>query len=137
MICGLDLHAPERRLELHYPDVVAHPTLNRVVQVLDRKRYGRAPRSAEPLDIPTQSLVVRVDDTTKWVPNNCLNEDEERDLVKKFEYRIPHSITQPCDSVSAYPAADRIDDEDVESEDEFSVPLSVALEERYGPWRRH
>ena len=42
------LHAPERRLELDYPDVVAHPTLNRVVQVMDRKRYGRAPRSAKP-----------------------------------------------------------------------------------------
>ena len=34
------LHALERRLELDYPDVVAHPILNRVVQVLDRKRYG-------------------------------------------------------------------------------------------------
>ena len=131
------LHAPERRLELDYPDVVAHPTLNRVVQVLDRKRYGRAPRSAEPLDIPAQYLVVRVDGTTEWVPHNRLNEDEERELVKKFEYRFPRSITQPCDSVSAYPAADRIDDEGVESDDEVNVPLAVALEERYGPRRRH
>ena len=48
------MHAPERRLELDYPDVVLHPTLNRVVHVLDRKRYGRAPRSAGPLDIPAQ-----------------------------------------------------------------------------------
>ena len=79
------LHAPERRLELDYPDAVAHPTLSRVVQVLDRKRYGRAPRSAEPLDIPAQYLVVRVDGTTEWVPHNHLNEDEERELVKKFE----------------------------------------------------
>ena len=131
------LHAPERRLELDYPDVVAHPILNRVVQVLDRKRYGRAPRSAEPLDIPAQYPVVRVDGTTEWVPHNRLNEGDERELVKKFEYRFPRSITQPCDSVSAYPAADRIDDEDVESDDEVNVPLAVALEERYGPRRRH
>ena len=40
------LHAPECRVELDYPDFVAHPTLNRVIQVLDRKRYGRAPRNA-------------------------------------------------------------------------------------------
>ena len=104
------LHAPERRLELDYPDVVAHPSLNRVVNVLDRNRYGRASRSAKALDIPAQYLAVRVDGTTEWIPHKCLNEDEERELVKEFEYRFPRSITQPCDSVSAYPAADRIDD---------------------------
>ena len=131
------LHAPERCLELHYPDVVAHPTLNRVVQVLDCMRYGRAPRSAEPLDIPAQYLVIRVDGTKEWVPRNCLNEDEETELVKKFECRFPRPITKPCDSVSAYPAADRVDDEDVESDDEVNAPLAVALEERYGPRRRH
>ena len=61
------LHA-ECRLELDYLDVFAHPTLNRVVQVMDRKRYGRAPRRVELLDIPYQCLVVRVDGTTEWVP---------------------------------------------------------------------
>ena len=86
------LHAPEHRLEMDYPDVVAHP---RVVQVLDRKRYGHAPRSAEPLDIPAQYLVIRVNGTTEWVPHNRLNEDEEKELVKKFEFRCPRSITQP------------------------------------------
>ena len=131
------LHAPERRLERDYPDVVAHPTLHRVVQVLDRKRYGCAPRSAKPLDIPAQSQVIRVDGTTEWLPHNRLNEDEERELVKKFECRFPRSITQPCDSVSAYPAAHRIDDEDVETDDEGNVALAVALKERYGPRRRH
>ena len=129
--------APERRLELDYPDIVAYPTLNRVVQVLDRKRYGRAPCSATPLDIPAKYLDVLVDGTTEWVPHNRLNEDEERDPVKKFENRFSLSITQPCNSVSAYPAADRIDDEDVESADEVNVPLAVALKECYGPRRRH
>ena len=131
------MHAPERCLELDYPDVVAHPTLNRLVQVLDCKRYGRAPRSAEPLDIPARYVVVCVDGTTEWVPQNLLNEDEERTLVKNFEYRCPRSITQPCDSVPAYPAADRIDNEDVESDDEVNVSLAVTLAERYGPRRRH
>ena len=130
-------HAPESRFELDYPDVVAHPTLNRVVQVLDRKRYGRAARSAEPLDVSAQYLVVRLDGTTEWVLHNRLNEDEERELVQKFESRFPRSITRPCDSVSAYPAADRIDAEDVESDDEVNVLLAVALEERYVPRRRH
>ena len=127
------LHAPERRLELDYPDVVAHPTLNRVVQVLDRKRYGHAPGSAEPLDIPAQYLVVRVDGNTEWVSNNRLSVDEEGELVKKFEGRFPRSFSHPCDSVSVYPSADRIDDEDVQTDDEVNVPLAVALEERYGP----
>ena len=77
------LHAPKRRLEVDFPDVVAHPTLNRVVQVLDRKRYGRAPRTAQPLEIPAQYLVVRVGGTTEWVPHNRLNHDEERELAKK------------------------------------------------------
>ena len=31
------------------------------------------------------------------------------------------------DAMSAYPAADRIDDEDVESDGEVNVPLAVAL----------
>ena len=58
------LHARERRLELDHQDVVVHPTLNEVVYVQHRKRYGRASCSAEPLDIPAQYLVVHVDGTS-------------------------------------------------------------------------
>ena len=96
----------------------------------DRKRYGRVPHSAEPLDIPAQYLVVYVEGTTVWVPDKRINEEEERELVKKFAYRFPRSITQPCASASPYPAVDRIDDKDMESDDQVNVPLAVALTER-------
>ena len=62
------LHAFECCLELDYRDVVEHTTLNRVVQVLYRKRQGSAPCSAEPLDIPAQYLIERVNGATKWDP---------------------------------------------------------------------
>ena len=45
--------------------------------------------------------------------------------MKKFEYRLPRSVTLPCESVSTYPAADHIDDEDVEFDDKFNVPLTL------------
>ena len=131
------LHYPRRQLELEYPDVVAHPCLNRVVQVLDRRKHGPAPRNAEPLDIPAKYLVVRADGSTEWLPLSHLTEDEERLLIKKFEYRFPRSADLPCAPVSAYPPEDRIDDEDVESDDEINVELANSLEERFGPRRLH
>ena len=91
------LHAPDRRIELDYPHVVAHPSLNRVVQVLDRKRFGRAPRTVEPLDIPARYLVVRVDGTTEWLPHKYLRDKYEGELVKKFEYRFSCSVALPCE----------------------------------------
>jgi hypothetical protein len=53
-----DSHA----LDPDFPAAQAHPALNPVVQVLDRKKYGRAPRSCDDLlDIPAQYLVLRQD----------------------------------------------------------------------------
>ena len=49
----------DRKLELSDPPVQAHPALNRVVQVLDRKRYGRCPKGAHVLDNPAQYLSAR------------------------------------------------------------------------------
>jgi hypothetical protein len=44
-------------LDPDFPAVQAHPALNPVVQVLDHKKYGRAPRRVDDLlDIPTQYL---------------------------------------------------------------------------------
>jgi hypothetical protein len=39
--------------------VQAHPALDKVVQVLDRKSYGRVPKGVHILDIPAQYLCVR------------------------------------------------------------------------------
>ena len=60
------LHS-DRSLDVTYPAVAPHHALNPVVQILDRKKYGRAPRFVDSyLDIPCQYLVV---DSTRWVSN--------------------------------------------------------------------
>ena len=51
--------------------------------------------------------------------------------MKKFGYRFPRSVALPYESFSTYPAADHIDDEDVES-DEINALLAVGVEKRFG-----
>ena len=48
----------DRVLDVEYPEVQGHPALNKRVQVLDRKRCGRAPANASPHDRPAASLCV-------------------------------------------------------------------------------
>ena len=62
--------------------------------------------------------------------HNHVREGDERE---KFRYRFPRSVALTCKSASACPAADHIDDEDVEAHDDVNVPLPVALEECFGP----
>jgi hypothetical protein len=49
----------DRDLDLSDPAVEPHPALNRVVQVLDRKSFGRYPKNCYYLDIPAQYLCAR------------------------------------------------------------------------------
>ena len=51
----------DRVLDVEYPEVQGHPASNKIVQVLDRKRCGRAPANASPHDRPAAYFVVRVD----------------------------------------------------------------------------
>jgi hypothetical protein len=53
-------------LHVDCPPVVPHPALNPVVQVLDRRRGGRAPRNCDLLDIPTEDLVLFVNGDIAW-----------------------------------------------------------------------
>jgi hypothetical protein len=55
---GLILGA-DRELDLTNPRVKPHPASNDVVQVLDRKTYGRVPKNVPVLDIPAQYSCVR------------------------------------------------------------------------------
>ena len=48
----------DRVLDVEYSEVQGHPAMCIVVQVLDRKRYGRAPANASPHDRPATSLCV-------------------------------------------------------------------------------
>jgi hypothetical protein len=86
-----------RTLDTDFPPVQAHPVLNPVVQVLDRKKCGRAPKNCHILDIPAQYLCVRKDGSSEWVPGRLLSEPEDLKL-KEFEWRFPRSKKLPCDS---------------------------------------
>jgi hypothetical protein len=45
-----------RTLSDELPSVLAHPALNKVVQVLHRRNYKRAPKNCYAFDIPAQYL---------------------------------------------------------------------------------
>ena len=91
----------ERTLETEYPEVQGHPALNKIMEVLDRKRFGRAPANAAPHDRPATYFVVRMDGSTEWIPLHHIIDEEERLLVKKFEWRFSRSESRPCEPVSA------------------------------------
>jgi hypothetical protein len=86
--------------------VQAHPALDRVVQVLDRKSHGQVPKAVHILEIPAQYLCVRKCGAQEWIQGRHLKEPEELALVKKFEWRFPRSTKLPyahaCASVSHY-----------------------------------
>jgi hypothetical protein len=57
----------DRSLDVSYPPVAPHPALNPIMQLLDRKPYGRSPRGIAPLlDIPCYYFVVCKDQSTDW-----------------------------------------------------------------------
>jgi hypothetical protein len=117
-----DSHA----LDPEFPAVQAHPALNPVVQILDRKKYGRAPRSCDDLlDIPAQYLVLRQDGSLEWSPQSAL---QEKHLIWAFELRFPPDATRPCSSVSAYPVDTY--SADWESDDEVDLTLRNRLRAR-------
>ena len=74
-----------------YPEVQGHPALNEIVQVLDRKLCGRAPANASPHDRSAAYLIVRADGSTEWSPLHRIIDEEEKLLVKKFEWRFARS----------------------------------------------
>jgi hypothetical protein len=93
----------DRSLDVSYPTVAPHPAMNPIVQLFDRKTYGRRPTGiASFLDIiPCSYFVVRKDQSTDWVRSHTLTELQ---LVKMFEKRFPRSERLPCKSVADYRA---------------------------------
>jgi hypothetical protein len=114
-------------LDLDNLPVQAHPALDKVVQVLDRKTYGRVPKDVHVLDIPEQYLCLRKSGAQEWIQGRHLKELEEAALVKKFEWRFPRWAKLPCETVSRYNPG-RYDDEDSwVSEDELDLGLAEDL----------
>ena len=95
----------DREFEPDLPPIELHPTFNPVIQILDRRRYGRSPRDLQSLlDIPSQYLIVRKNGSTilMWQPQSALQAPEEQLLIKDFEKKFPRSRDRPCEPVSAY-----------------------------------
>jgi hypothetical protein len=86
----------DRDLDLYQANlpVQAHPALDKVVQMLDRKSYARLPKGVHILDIPAQYLSVWKSGAQEWVQGRHLKKPEELALVKEFEWRFPRS-TKP------------------------------------------
>jgi transposase InsO family protein len=123
----------DRSLDVSYPPVAPHPALNPIVQVLDRKQYGRAPRViASFLDIPCQYLVVYKDQSTEWIRNTALTETRDVQLVRAFEKAFPRSEALPCNPVRDYGAAKINNWEDGVSDDELDLVAHQAVDEHFG-----
>lgn len=123
---------PDREFEPDLPPIELHPTFNPVVQILDRRRHGRAPRDLQShLDIPTQYLVIRKDGTTLWQPQSALQAPEEKQLIKRFELKFPRSDAKPCEPISAYITKETTEAE-LDSDDEVDLMLAQELEDRFG-----
>ena len=88
------------------PDVQAHPSLNEVLQVVNRRRCGPAPSGCEPTDIPAQYCCILRDGRVEWRPGTHLNTPAERLLVEGFETEYPRSADRPCEPTSAYADAE-------------------------------
>jgi hypothetical protein len=122
----------DRDLDIGYPAVAPHPALNPVVQILDRKRFGRAPKYLDSyLDIPCQYLVVPKDGSTRWVSNSQLTESEDVQLIKTFEKKYPRSEELPCEPVKAYNSSKAQGRPDDASDDELDIAWHDAVDQHY------
>jgi hypothetical protein len=118
-----------------------HPVLNPVVQVLDRKIFGRYPRAlASYLDILCLYFVVRKDQSSDWVRNAELTEAHEAQLVKDFEKSFSRSEVLPCNPVRDYKRIMAGDDpsrkvqnlEDGVADDVLDLVAFTTVDEHFG-----
>jgi hypothetical protein len=119
-------------LDLTNPTVKPHPALNDVVQVLDRKTYGRVPKNVHALDLPAQYSCVRRVAAPEWIRGRYLKEPEEGALVKKFEWRFPRSDKLPGESVNRYNPERHANEDSWVSDDELDLSLADDVAEQCG-----
>jgi hypothetical protein len=125
------LHSGDNVIDPDLPEIAPHPSLNPVVQVLDRKKIGRPPkRIASHLDIPAQYLVVHKDGSMEWVRGSHLKTGVEKRLVKDFEFRFKRTDKLPCNPVKDYPV--RLAEEDARSDDELDIGHYQDIQDHYG-----
>jgi hypothetical protein len=111
-----------------YPPVQSHPSLNPVVQVMDRKQAGRAPGHCEDvLDCPTKYLVLLKDGSMEWIHRTNLTAPHEQSAIRQFEHRFKCSVLCPCNPARDY-SPSRLEDD--ESEDEVDFVLERRLRQQ-------
>ena len=110
------------------PAVQVHPAHNRVLQIVGRKRLGRAQRKPEHLlDIPAQYFCKLVTGELKWIPFNHFYTSDERAVVRNFEATFKRTSCRA--TLKDY--AEELRDEGYESPDEVDVELYDQLRERW------
>jgi hypothetical protein len=84
------LHHEDRFLERKFPHVMPHPSFDRIIQVVDRKKLGQSPAfPANLLDIPAQYLLVRQSGKTEWVRQSWSADPDYTRLVARLETLFP------------------------------------------------
>ena len=76
-----------------------------------------------------------MDGSTEWILLHRIIEEEERLLVKKFEWRFPSSESRPFEPVSASPTDQYAEPEHwdaEESDDEVDLVLAWELDQKFG-----
>jgi hypothetical protein len=123
----------DRNLDVAYPEVDPHPALNPIVQLLDRKKFGRVPKHlGSYLDIPCQYYAVRKDGSHEWIRHSVLTEPGEVQLMKAFEKNYPRSDSLPCASVKAYGPQKLARVEEDISDDELDLAWHVTVDDHFG-----
>jgi hypothetical protein len=113
-----------------YPPVQSHPSLNPVVQVMDRKQAGRAPRHCEDvLDYPTKYLVLLKDGSMEWIHRANLTAPHEQSAIRQFEHRFKRSVLRPCNPVRDY-SPSRLEDDESEDEVDFVLERRLRQQQR-------
>lgn len=125
------LHA-DCDLDIAYPAVAPHPALNPIVQLLDRKRYGRVKKHiGSLLDIPCQYFAVRKDGSQEWLRASAHTEPADVQLMKEFEKRYPRSDRLPCDSLKAYGPEKVAQEDEGISDDELPIGWFAEIDQYY------
>jgi hypothetical protein len=62
-----------------------HTASKSVVQIVDRRKHGRAPTKCHALNVPAKCLVVHKGGTTEWVVGHNLPEPEDKKLVREID----------------------------------------------------
>jgi hypothetical protein len=122
----------DRSLDVAYPEVAPHPALNPIVQLLDRKRFGRAHKHlVSYLDIPCQYYVVRKNGDHECVKCSAIPDTGDVQLIKKFEKNYPRSAGLPCASFKDYGVERLAQVEDGISDDELDIEWHAAVDQHY------